>query len=184
MPTTWPPPSSGAVGSVSLIKKTVPLLTVVTSMGPLNGIDRRGCRLNPSSVLRRVTSSKSDGCVARSGSGRLTRRPVSWLESATVNRSLGNGPLSRAPRSNAANVLGTQRSSRVSRRGRQVLVRVVMTTPRKRDGLRYHARVTHPGAQTERRGGAGPVGRLLGGKVPSGRLFLPFVSPHHGKLTT
>ena len=29
---------------------------------------------------------------------------------------------------------------------------------------------THPGAQTERRGGAGPVGGLLGGKDPTGRL--------------
>src|SRR5579859_3011858 len=28
-----------------------------------------------------------------------------------------------------------------------------------------------PGAQTERRGGAGPVGGLLGGKDPTGRLF-------------
>ena len=27
-----------------------------------------------------------------------------------------------------------------------------------------------PGAQTERRGGAGPVGGLLGGKDPTGRL--------------
>jgi hypothetical protein len=35
----------------------------------------------------------------------------------------------------------------------------------KRDGLRYHARVTNPGAQTERRGGAGPVRGLLGGKA-------------------
>ena len=29
---------------------------------------------------------------------------------------------------------------------------------------------TFPGAQTERRGGAGPVGGLLGGKDPSGRF--------------
>src|SRR4029077_20679474 len=28
-----------------------------------------------------------------------------------------------------------------------------------------------PGAQTERRGGAGPVGGLLGGKDPTGRLI-------------
>src|SRR5262249_47925509 len=40
-----------------------------------------------------------------------------------------------------------------------------------RCGLRYHARVTIPGAQTERRGGAGPVGGLLGGKDPAGRFF-------------
>jgi hypothetical protein len=29
----------------------------------------------------------------------------------------------------------------------------------------------HLGAQTERRGGAGPVGGLLGGKDPTGRFF-------------
>ena len=29
---------------------------------------------------------------------------------------------------------------------------------------------TYPGAQTERRGGAGPVGSLLGGKDPIGRF--------------
>jgi hypothetical protein len=57
MPTTRPPISSGAVGSSSLIRKTVPLLTVVRSIGPLNGTDRRGCRLNPSSVLMTLTSS-------------------------------------------------------------------------------------------------------------------------------
>jgi hypothetical protein len=31
---------------------------------------------------------------------------------------------------------------------------------------------TYPGAQTERRGGAGPVGGLLGGKDPTGRFAL------------
>jgi hypothetical protein len=36
----------------------------------------------------------------------------------------------------------------------------------------YHARVTHPGAQTERRGGAGPVRGLLGGKDLTGRFSL------------
>src|SRR5262249_21811212 len=42
-----------------------------------------------------------------------------------------------------------------------------------RCGLRYHARDTIPGAQTERRGGAGPEGGpFLGGKDPSGRLAL------------
>ena len=56
MPTTPPATSSGAVGSCSLIRKTVLLLTVLTSIGPLNGIDSRGCRLKPSSVLRTVKS--------------------------------------------------------------------------------------------------------------------------------
>jgi hypothetical protein len=40
-----------------LIKKTVLLLTVVTSIGPLNGIDRRGWTLKPSSVLMTLMSS-------------------------------------------------------------------------------------------------------------------------------
>ena len=31
---------------------------------------------------------------------------------------------------------------------------------------------THPGAQTERRGGAGPVRGLLGGKDLTGRFYL------------
>jgi hypothetical protein len=34
------------------------------------------------------------------------------------------------------------------------------------------ATATNPGAQTERRGGAGPVGGLLGGKDPTGRFAL------------
>jgi hypothetical protein len=33
------------------------------------------------------------------------------------------------------------------------------------------ATATYPGAQTERRGGAGPVGGLLGGKGPTGRFI-------------
>jgi hypothetical protein len=38
------------------------------------------------------------------------------------------------------------------------------------------ATATHPGAQTERRGGAGPVRGLLGGKDLTGRLgFLLFM---------
>lgn len=32
------------------------------------------------------------------------------------------------------------------------------------------AMATDPGAQTERRGSAGPVGGLLGGKEPTGRF--------------
>src|SRR5262245_1508706 len=38
-------------------------------------------------------------------------------------------------------------------------------------GLRYTERNSAPGAQAERRGGAGPAGGLLGGKDPSGRFF-------------
>ena len=39
-------------------------------------------------------------------------------------------------------------------------------------GLLYNGSNNASGAQTERRGGAGPVGGLLGGKDPSGRLVL------------
>ena len=37
-------------------------------------------------------------------------------------------------------------------------------------GLRYGDNASRPGAQTGRRGGAGPVGGLLGGKDPTGRF--------------
>jgi hypothetical protein len=37
-------------------------------------------------------------------------------------------------------------------------------------GLPYNGGGDLSGAQTERRGGAGPVGGLLGGKDPAGRL--------------
>jgi hypothetical protein len=39
-------------------------------------------------------------------------------------------------------------------------------------GLRYNGDGDPSGAQTERRGGAGPVGGLLGGKDPTGRFIL------------
>jgi hypothetical protein len=38
-------------------------------------------------------------------------------------------------------------------------------------GLRYNGDGDYPGAQTERRGGAGPVRSLLGGKDLTGRFF-------------
>ena len=36
-------------------------------------------------------SSQSDGRVAQSGFGSAMRRPVSWVQSRTVKRSLGKG---------------------------------------------------------------------------------------------
>src|SRR5262249_46807990 len=39
------------------------------------------------------------------------------------------------------------------------------------NGLRYNAKVITSGAQTERRGDAGPVRGLLGGKDRTGRFF-------------
>jgi len=54
----------------------VALLTVDTSIGPLNGMESRGCVLNPSRVLITSMSAQSDGRVAQFGFGRLTRMPV------------------------------------------------------------------------------------------------------------
>jgi hypothetical protein len=70
---------------------TVWLLTVDTSIGPEKGIDRRGCRLKPSSVLMTSMSAQSDGRAPQFGFGRFTRSPVFWSSSLTVKRSLGNG---------------------------------------------------------------------------------------------
>jgi hypothetical protein len=69
------------------------LLTVDTSIGPENGMDRRGWRLKPSSVLMTSISAQSDGRTAQSGLGSFTRTPVFWSWSSTVKRSLGNGLL-------------------------------------------------------------------------------------------
>jgi hypothetical protein len=41
-------------------------------------------------------------------------------------------------------------------------------------GLRYNENATDPGAQTERRGAAGPVRDLLGGWNLTGRFVSPF----------
>src|SRR5262245_59693816 len=59
-------------------------------MGPSKAIDRRGCRLKPSSVLITSMSAQSDGRSAQDGLGRFTRRPVFWVRSFTVNTSDGN----------------------------------------------------------------------------------------------
>src|SRR5262249_18745785 len=61
-------------------------------------------------------------------------------------------------------------------------------------GLRYNGDGDQSGAQTERRGGAGPVGGLLGGKGPTGRFASPSIPlpsgttplrcTAHGNVTT
>ena len=91
IPVTW---KSG-----SLTRKTFELLTLAGSIGPVNGIEIRGCRLKPSSVLRTSMSAQSDGRTAQSGFGRLTRRPVFCDQSNVVQRLLGNGPPSGLDRS-------------------------------------------------------------------------------------
>src|SRR6185312_6549549 len=82
-------PSSPGPGSVT--RKTVLLLTVLTSMAPSNAIERRGCRLKPSSWFSSVKSAQSEGLVAQLGRGTFTRKPVSCCESNAVKRSLGKG---------------------------------------------------------------------------------------------
>jgi hypothetical protein len=85
-------------------------------------------------------------------------------------------------------VLGRQRSSRAStpsrgfgREGNRRLgatVRTFRDSSKERnhmvvsfaDAVCVRMTTAHPGAQTERRGGAGPVGGLLGGKDPTGHL--------------
>src|SRR5947208_9081942 len=74
-------------------RNTVLLLTVDRSIGRENGMDRRGWRLKPSSVLMTSISAQSDGRPAQSGLGSVTRTPVFWSWSSTVKRSLGNGLL-------------------------------------------------------------------------------------------
>ena len=75
MPTIFPAPDPLTV-SPRLTRNTVALLTVDTSIGPLKGMESRGCVLNPSRVLITSMSAQSDGRVAQFGFGRLTRMPV------------------------------------------------------------------------------------------------------------
>ena len=85
--------------SGTLIRKTFELSTLDGSIGPVNGIEIRGCMLKPSSVLRTSMSAQSDGRTAQSGFGRLTRRPVFCDQSNVVQLLLGNGPPSGLDRS-------------------------------------------------------------------------------------
>ena len=127
MPMSWPPGSPPGNVLPRLTRKTVSLVTVFTSMGPLKGMDSRGCKLKPSSVLMTSRLAQSVGRTEQSGLGRLTLRPVLWLGSATVNRLLGNGPpvgVSRLKRAwtPAARVSGDHKSTRdtvKSKRARQ-----------------------------------------------------------------
>src|SRR5262249_41937033 len=71
-------------------------------MGPLNGTDSRGCKLNPSSSLITARSSQSETYTLQSGKGMFTRRLVFWVRSGTVNTLLGNGPVVGCPRAKRA----------------------------------------------------------------------------------
>ena len=85
--------------SRKLTRNTFELLTLAGSIGPVNGIEIRGCRLKPSSVFSTSMSAQSDGRTPQSGFGSLTRRPVSCDQSNVVQRLLGNGPPSGLDRS-------------------------------------------------------------------------------------
>src|SRR5206468_3410191 len=90
--TTWLIPTTSRPGPwPSRTRNTVRLFAVETSIGPENGMDRRGCKLKPSSVLMTSRSSQSDGRTLQSGLGRSTRSPVCWAWSSTVKRLLGYG---------------------------------------------------------------------------------------------
>jgi hypothetical protein len=95
--TVWLMPITAAVAAIESVvsakrtRNTLELSTLAGSMGPLNGIRRRGCRLKPSSVFKTMTSLQSEGRTAQSGCGRLTRNPVRLVLSTTAKRLHGNG---------------------------------------------------------------------------------------------
>src|SRR5262249_48593191 len=87
--------------------------TLSGSMAPVNGTRTRGWMLKPSSVFSSSMSKQSVGTENSAGGGgttagqvagfgRLTRRPVFWVGSGTVNTSLGKGPPDGDDRSNRA----------------------------------------------------------------------------------
>src|SRR2546427_7759179 len=118
MPTTllpWAP----RVVLPRLTRKTLLLLTDAGSIGPVKGMEMRGWRLKPSSVLSTSMSAQSLGNVAQFGLGRLTRTPVRWVRSRTVNTSLGNGrpdgdEPSKRTRTPAASAAEGSRTSRAN----------------------------------------------------------------------
>src|SRR5207244_13469182 len=57
------------------------------------------------------TSSQSEGRATQSGLGSLTLHLVLWCESATVNRSLGNGPSAGLSRLKMASTPSTRANS-------------------------------------------------------------------------
>src|SRR2546428_10503531 len=121
MPTTLPPRAPRVV-LPRLTRKTLLLLTDAGSIGPVKGMEMRGWRLKPSSVLSTSMSAQSLGNVAQFGLGRLTRTPVRWVRSRTVNTSLGNGrpdgdEPSKRTRTPAASAAEGSSTSRANGRG-------------------------------------------------------------------
>src|SRR5262245_65970845 len=118
------------------------------------------------------------GIVPFSPSAKAVVSAPGWaLASRTAWR---NEPSPLSARFRTVKVLGKARPSSSSRRGTNLrrddrrfpLVDVANQVDNMRLSPRsaIEGRDIVPGAQTERRGGAGPVGGLLGGKDPTGRL--------------
>src|SRR5262245_51422810 len=84
-------------------------------MAPSKGMERRGCRLKPSSWLTSVRSAQSEGREAQLGSGIFTRNPVRCWKSNTVKRSLGKGDCVGEPRLNSGWV-AAEASAGISKR--------------------------------------------------------------------
>src|SRR2546422_2034457 len=129
MPTTLPPRAPRVV-LPRLTRKTLLLLTDAGSIGPVKGMEMRGWRLKPSSVLSTSMSAQSLRNVAQFGLGRLTRTPVRWVRSRTVNTSLGNGrpdgdEPSKRTRTPAASAAEGSRTSRANVRGSKRLNDVI-----------------------------------------------------------
>src|SRR2546426_6541190 len=128
MPTTWrlrrPWPSP------TRTRNTVLLLRLETSIDPEKGIESRGWRLKPSSVLMTSTSAQSVGRVEQLSLGRFIRSPVLLSWSKSVKRSLGNAPVTVEARSNRASTAAAE--ARGVRRSRKPTAR---TTKRRYSGL-------------------------------------------------
>src|SRR5919201_2858911 len=91
--------------------------TVLKSRSPLNGIDRRGRMLNPSSWFRMSVSRQSLGTGSKGklqSLGRWTRSHVFCVLSSTVKRSDGNGPSDGRARPNNGVTASARRSCRPS----------------------------------------------------------------------
>src|SRR5262249_12783336 len=94
------------------------------------------------------------------GQGPVLQDVQAGSEGRSPGRRLPSRPLA-GPAAGAARGTSTQPVQQSGKRHGSLLPR--------RAGLRSNGQAIGPGAQTERRGGAGPVGGLLGGKDPTGR---------------
>src|SRR5262245_32448907 len=201
-----PPPSSAWpwVMVRPARKAVTPLLISKTRLASLP-LTATSSALGPRISRSSVTSSWPPGVIVPCAwPVKKIRSAPGWaLASSTACRS-DPGPLSA--RFSTRNVLGTVRSSRASSRGVKSSLRcrfgrrprsrrvrwesdfrqerkesnhMIHPPFRKRSAMGYD---NVPGAQTERRGGAGPAGGLSGGKEPAGRFVIPSPSNQRSGL--